>query len=121
MAIHPEGRIVAADITNRRITIVDLFAETVSSKDLEPGWHTRLTWVLNEVVISNHPFRIGQSNPGDIIMRSLNLETGEKQEFYHLELEMEDAPLEQISCTFYEFRLRLLIFHVTSGYELSHF
>lgn len=105
-AVHPEGRIVAADNTNRRITITDLFDGTVSSKDLEPGWNTRLTWNSDEVVITNYPFRIGQTNPGDIIMRNLNLETGEKQEFYHLELEREDAPFEQISCTFCEFRFQ---------------
>ncbi|HKK83101.1 MAG TPA: hypothetical protein VJ958_02610 [Atribacterota bacterium] len=103
VTVHPGGKVAVADIRNARITVLNLFDETVSSTDLEPGWHTRLSWNSEKLVITNYPFRIGQSNPGDIIMRKLNLETGEKKEFYHLELEMEDPPFEQISCTFCEF------------------
>lgn len=119
-AINPEGKVAVADIRNARITILDLFDETVTISDHEPGWHTRLSWVYDELVITNHPFRIGQSNPGDIIMRRFDPESGEKQEFYHLELEMEDPPFEQISCTFCEFRFQDDFSFFTSPQDTSY-
>lgn len=119
-AIHPEGRIAVADISNARITILDLFDETITTTELEAGWHTRLTWVSDELVITNYPFRIGQSQPGDIIMRQLNPVSREKQEFYHLELEMEDPPFEQISCTFCEFRFQEDLSFFTSPQDTSY-
>lgn len=119
-AIDPGGKVAVADIRNARITILDLFDGTVITSDHEPGWHTRLSWISDELVITNHPFRIGQSNPGDIIMRRIDPESGEKQEFYHLELEMEDPPFEQISCTFCEFRFQDDFSFFTSPQDTSY-
>lgn len=88
---------------------------------MDPGWHTRLHWVADKLVISNNPFREGASNPGDIFMRLYDPETGEKNLFYEMELELGDAaPVEQISCTFCEFHFVEDLVFFTSPEDTSY-
>ncbi|REL37784.1 hypothetical protein DYD21_08365 [Rhodohalobacter sp. SW132] len=108
-AVNPDGRVAVADVTNARITIQDVVEDTVVSFDLDNGWHTRLSWISEGLIITNNPFRVGaesrgDSIPGDIIMRRYDPVSGSKEQFFHLELELQDLPPDQISCTFCEFR-----------------
>ena len=108
-AVNPDGRVAVADLTNARITIQDVVEDTVVSFDLDNGWHTRLSWISEGLIITNNPFRVGaesrgDSVPGDIIMRTYDSENESKKQFFHLELELQDVPPDQISCTFCEFR-----------------
>lgn len=103
-AFNQDGRVAIADPQSARITIFDLNSDSLQMEDYDVGWNTHLQWVKDGIVITNYPFRIGATHPGDILMRLLNPNDGTKEEFMHLELEMEDPPFEQISCTFCSFR-----------------
>lgn len=105
-AVNPDGRVAVADLTNARITIQDVVDNTAVSVDLDNGWHTRLNWISEGLIITNSPFRFGIEHPGDILMRIYNPVNGSKKQFMHLELELEDPPPDQISCTFCEFRFQ---------------
>lgn len=124
-AVSPDGRVAVADVTNARITIQDVVDDTVVSIDLDNGWHTRLSWISEGLIITNNPFRVGaesrgDSVPGDIIMRIYDPVTGLKEQFFHLELELEDLPPEQISCTFCEFRFNENFTFFTSPEDTSY-
>lgn len=119
-AVHPDGRVAVADNGNARITIINTETGSIQSHSYEPGWHTRLQWVGDELVLSNNPFRIGESHPGDVIFRKIDTETGEKEEIMHLELELSDPPFEQISCTFCAFRFRSDFSFYTSPQDTSY-
>lgn len=102
--VNPDGRVAVADLNNASIKIQDLFENTVASANLDIGWHTRLSWISEGLIITNNPFRISNDSPGDILMRIFDPETGLKKQFMHLELELEEIPPAQISCTFCPFR-----------------
>jgi len=107
VAINTNGLVAVADINNARLSITDVYNETTSTHQIDSGWHTRLHWVSDKLVISNYPFKMGGTNPGDIFMRLFNPVTGEKNPFYHLDFEGEDDPFQgEISCTFCEHRFR---------------
>lgn len=120
-AINPDGKVAVADIKNARFTIIYLFKDSLIIEPLDPGWHTRLHWVADELVLTNNPFKEGATNPGDIFMRLFNLETGEKKLFYQMKLELGDAaPVEQISCTFCEFHFTDDLTFFTSPEDTSY-
>lgn len=103
-AIHPDGRVAIADISNSRVTISSVHDNSETTFQLKSGWNTQLQWTEQGLVIYNHPFSIMASDPGDILMRLYNTETNEKEEFYQMDLVMSDPPAEEISCTFCRFR-----------------
>lgn len=119
-AVHPAGFVAVADLGNARFTIRNVFDGSMITEDLDAGWHTRLTWVEDKLVITNNPFRIGASDPGDVIMRVYDPGNGAKEEFMHLELELTDPPFEQISCTFCEFKFLDDLSFFTSPQDTSY-
>lgn len=124
-SVNPDGQVAVADLRNARITIQDVNSNTLESTDLDIGWHTRLSWISEGLIITNNPFRIGNESrgdrvPGDIIMRMYDPVTGSKEQFFHLELELEDLPPEQISCTFCEFRFNENFTFFTSPEDTSY-
>lgn len=120
-AINPDGRIAVADIKNARFTIINLFEDSLSTEKLNIGWHNRLHWVADTLVISNNPFNEAASHPGDIFMRLYHPETGEKETFYQLELEWGDTtPTDQISCTFCEHKFMDDLRFFTSPQDTSY-
>lgn len=123
--VNPDGRVAVADVKNARITILNTVDDTVVSIDLDNGWHTRLSWISEGLIITNNPFWVGaesrgDSIPGDIIMRIYDPVTGLKEQFFHLELELEDLPPEQISCTFCDFRFMDDFTFFTSPQDTSY-
>lgn len=123
--VNPDGRVAVADLSNARITIQDVVDKTVVSTDLDIGWHTRLSWISEGLIITNNPFRVGSESrgdriPGDIIMRIYDSVTESKEQFYHLELDLEDIPPEQISCTFCRFRFMDDFTFFTSPQDTSY-
>ncbi|NGP89934.1 hypothetical protein [Fodinibius halophilus] len=100
-AINSNGKVAVADLNNARFTILNIFGDSLDIESLDPGWHTRLHWVANQLVITNNPFKEGASNPSDIFMRLYDPESGEKEAFFQMELEWGDSvPDDQKSCTF---------------------
>lgn len=102
--IHPDGRVAVADLNSARVTILSLIGDEETTFPYETGWNPQVHWTGRGLVILNHPFSMMTTDPGDILMRLYDPDTREKQEFYQMELEMEDRPYEQISCTFCAFR-----------------
>src|SRR5690625_3638420 len=115
-AIHPDGRVAVADITNARFTIHDVYAESMTSGELDGGWKIRLRWVSDGLVISYSPF----TQSGDILMMFYDPMTEEKEQFMHLELEMEDPPSDQFTCTFCDFWFRDDFTFYTSRNDTSY-
>lgn len=112
VAIHPTGRIAIADLPNARLVIMDIYDETIHHEKLPPGWHPRLTWVGNEIVITFSPF----THDGDVVMKRYNPEDRSFQIFRTLELELQEPPPDQISCTFCSFVfLEDLSFYTSRG------
>lgn len=105
-AIIPDGRVAVADISNARVTITNVYDGTHTFSDLNPGWNTQLSWVDDGLMVSAHPFSKMGTDPGDIFIWLLDPETGEMDDVYQMELEMEDRPYEQISCTFCAFKFQ---------------
>lgn len=123
--VNPNGQVAIADLSNARITIQDVNNNTLESTDFETGWNTKLKWVTEGLIITNNPFRIGNEYtgdgiPGDIIMRKYDPVTGLKEQFFHLELELEDLPPDQISCTFCKFRFTDDLTFFTSPQDTSY-
>lgn len=103
--INPDGKVAIADNNNARFTIINFLKDSLIIEPYDIGWHTRLYWVLDRLIISNNPFKEGADHPGDIFIRSFDPSSGEKDQIFHLELEWDDHnPKEQISCTFCEHR-----------------
>ncbi len=103
--IKPDGKVAVADNKNTRFTIINFHEDSLIVEPYDIGWHTRLHWVSDQLIISNNPFKEGANHPGDIFMRAFDPYSGEKNHLFHLELEWGDhKPEEQISCTFCEHR-----------------
>jgi len=120
-AVNPIGEVAVADISNARFTIINLFEESMITEDLNGGWHTRLYWVSDQLVISNNPFKEGVTNPGDVFMRSYDPVSGEKDLIFQLELKWRDnISEEQISCTFCKHRFMDDLRFFTSPQDTSY-
>ncbi|PWN05116.1 hypothetical protein DDZ15_16305 [Rhodohalobacter mucosus] len=102
--IHPDGRVAVADLNSARVSISSLFSEEETTFPYETGWNPQVHLTGSGLVILNHPFSMMTTDPGDILMRIYDSETRETEEFYQMELEMENPPFEQISCTFCDFQ-----------------
>lgn len=103
--INPDGKVAVADNNNARFTIINLLKDSLIIEPYDIGWHTRLFWTSDHLIISNNPFKEGADHPGDVFIRSFDPSSGEKDHVFHLELEWGDhISEEQISCTFCEHR-----------------
>ncbi len=120
VAVHPDGRVAVADLKNVQITIQNVYDTGLAFVRLDAGWHTRLSWVSSGLIITNSPFRIGGTSPGDILMRIYNPDTEIKKQFMHLQLALEDPPPDQISCTFCDFRFQDDLSFFTSPQDTSY-
>ena len=105
-AINTDGRVAVADISNSRITITDIHDGTDTFADFSSGWNMRLSWVDDGLMVSGHPFAKMSTDPGDIFIWRIDPETGEMDDVYQMELEMQNSPYEQISCTFCAFQFQ---------------
>jgi len=119
--INPDGKVAVADNKNARFTIINLFEDSLVIEPYDIGWHTRLHWVSDRLIISNNPFKEGANHPGDIFMRIFDPISGETDHAFHLELEWGDPiPEDQISCTFCEHRFMNDQYFFTSPQDTSY-
>lgn len=105
-AVNPDGRVAVADLSNARITVTDVYEGSHTFSDFSPGWNTQLSWTDSGLIVLGHPFGKMGTDPGDIFFWMLDPETGEMDDLYQLDLEMQDPPYEQISCTFCAFKFQ---------------
>lgn len=118
--IHPDGRIAIADLNSARITVLSIHDDEEITTPYATGWNPQLQWTERGLVVLNHPFTMMATDPGDILMRLYDPDTNEKKEFYQMELEMNDPPFEQISCTFCRFRFLDDLTFFTAPHDTSY-
>lgn len=118
--ISPDGLIAVADLSSARISLLNLNNDSIVSTDFVSGWNTRVNIVEGGVVIVNHPFSFMREFPGDLQLSFFELESEQTEEFLHLELEQNETPPGQISCTFCDFKFLDDLSFYTSPRDTSY-
>ncbi|MCH8568706.1 MAG: hypothetical protein LAT67_10600 [Balneolales bacterium] len=102
MDTHPNGYIAAADLSSNRVTIFNLNDEQFRTTNFDAGWNPSLQWVDDKLMIVSNPFRVAARELplGSLVINVYDPESDSSEEHFILELEMQNAPPEQLSCTF---------------------
>lgn len=119
--ISPYGLVSAADLSSAKISLLNLSDDSIITTDFVSGWNTRTRIVENGIAIVNHPFSYMAEFPGDLQLSFFDLETKQTKEILHLELEQNETPPGQISCTFCDFRFLNDLSFYTSPRDTSYF
>lgn len=119
--ISPNGKVAIADLSNTKISLLNLAEDSIVTTDFVSGWNTRVRIVDGGVAVVNHPFRFMSEFPGDLQLSFFNTDTKQKEEFLHLELEQNETPPGQVSCTFCDFRFLDDLSFYTSPRDTSYF
>jgi len=102
LATHPDGKIAVADMNNRVIHIFNTADGSFLTIDYIPGWNTTLHWIDEKLFMVNNPFiiRIRNVPSGSWVIKLYDPVSDTKEELMILELELQNEPPDQISCTF---------------------